>query len=97
MSDSQPCTQVQVRQDKVNPASSSEHPVNIGLNPVSLVEIKLASRQAVKKLRKKKRGAAAAEEDDSGDDDGPDDQGSIFGSESHNLGSVDMLKIIAYS
>lgn len=63
--------QVQVRQDKANPASSVETPVNIGTNALTLVEIKLSSKQQMKRLKRKKKGQA--EEEDSLDDEPADD------------------------
>ena len=60
--------QVQVRQDKSNPASTTELPVNLGTSPITLVDIKLSTKQQIKKLKRRRRGAAA-EEDDSANED----------------------------
>ena len=54
---------MQVRQDKSNPASTTETPVNIGLGPLTLVDLKLSTKQQMKRLKRKRKGAAAAEED----------------------------------
>ena len=64
--------QVQVRQDKVNPASSVETAVNLGTNAFTLVEIKLSSKQQMKRMKRKKKAGA---DDGSQDDEPPDEPG----------------------
>ena len=67
--------QVQVRQDKINPTSSVETPVNLGTNALTLVEIKLSSKQQMKRLKRKKK---AGNDDGSQDDEPADDPGDSF-------------------
>ena len=65
-----------MRQEKSNPASSLDTPVNIGTNALTLVEIKLSSKQQMKRMkRKKKPGGLAGEDDDSLDEEPQDDPG----------------------
>lgn len=66
--------QVQVRQDKSNPASSLDSPVNIGTNALTLVEIKLSSKQQMKRMKRRKKGATGGDDLDSQDDE-PADEG----------------------
>ena len=63
---------MQVRQDKGNPASSVETAVNLGTNAFTLVEIKLSSKQQMKRMKRKKKAGAG---DGSQDDEPPDEPG----------------------
>ena len=52
-----PCRilQVQVRQERSNPASTVEVAINLGCNPLTLQEIKLSTKQQIKRLKRKKK------------------------------------------
>lgn len=63
-----------MRQEKSNPASTTETPVNLGLGSLTLVELKLSTKQQMKKLKRKRKGAAP-EEDDSADDENANESG----------------------
>ena len=66
------CLQVQVRQDRSNPASTTEQAINLGVKPLTLENIKLSTKQQMKRMKRKKRGGG--EEEDSVEEE-PDDAG----------------------
>lgn len=61
-----------MRQDKSNPASSVDTPVNLGTNALTLVEIKLSSKQQMKRIKRKKK-AVGGDDDGSQDEEPPED------------------------
>jgi hypothetical protein len=68
------CIQVQVRQDKSNPASTTEQAMNMGVKSLTLENIKLSTKQQMKRMKRKKRGGG--EDEDSADEE-PDDAGDL--------------------
>lgn len=66
--------QVQIRQDKSNAASTTESPVNLGTGPLTLAEVKLSTKQQIKRLKRRRKGAAA-EDDDTAEDEAEEQPG----------------------
>lgn len=66
---------MQVRQDRSNPASTTEQAMKLGVKHLTLDTIKLSTKQQMKRLKRKKKGGG--DDEDSAEEE-PEDAGGFY-------------------